>query len=96
DKLPTEEEVTDLKTLRDYLEKKQHPVIQRWTKEEAAAEAPQSGASAPAWSAAQAFTMPAGIPMMPPMQFGGGEGMKLVFKNAKITIDRIVLKGKEK
>ncbi|MCX9024719.1 MAG: CO dehydrogenase/CO-methylating acetyl-CoA synthase complex subunit beta, partial [Candidatus Methanoperedens sp.] len=98
DKIPTEEEVTDLKTLRDYLEKKQHPITQRWAKEEAAVEAaPQESASAaPAWSSmpAPAVTMPAGMPMMP--QFGGGEGMKLVFKNAKITIERIVLKGKEK
>jgi len=96
DKIPTEEEVTDLKTLRDYLEKKQHPIMQRWAKEAAAAEAAptESAAAAPAWSA-PAMTMPAGMPMMP-MQFGGGEGMKIVFKNAKITIDRIVLKGKEK
>ncbi|MDP2845708.1 MAG: hypothetical protein Q8N79_06510, partial [Candidatus Methanoperedens sp.] len=43
-----------------------------------------------------AMTMPAGMPMMPPMQFGGGEGVKLVFKNAKISIDRIVFKSKEK
>jgi CO dehydrogenase/acetyl-CoA synthase beta subunit len=42
------------------------------------------------------MNMPVGMPMMPPMQLGGGEGVKLVFKNAKITIDRIVLKGKEK
>ncbi len=98
DKISTEEEVTDLKALRDHLEKKQHPVMQRWAKEEAAA-APSEGsamaAAAPEWSA-PAMTMPAGMPMMQPMQFGGGEGMKIVFKNAKITIGRIVLKGKEK
>jgi CO dehydrogenase/acetyl-CoA synthase beta subunit len=40
------------------------------------------------------MSMPTGIPM--PMNFGGGGGVKLVFKNAKISIDRIVLKGKEK
>ncbi len=98
DKIPTEEDVTDLKTLRDYLEKKQHPITQRWTKEEAAAEvAPaETAEAAPAWSVpAPAMTMPVGMPMMP-MQFGGGEGVKLVFKNAKISIDRIVFKNKEK
>ncbi len=97
DKIPTEEEVSDLKTLRDYLEKKQHPITQRWVKEEAAAEAaPPEAASAPAWSVpVPAMTFPAGMPAMPQFQFGG-EGVKLVFKNAKITIDRIVLKGKEK
>ncbi len=98
DKIPTEEDVSDLKSLRDYLEKKQHPVTQRWTKEEAAAEAPAAAspeAQAPAWSIpAPAMTVPVGMPLMP-MQFGG-EGAKIVFRNAKITIDRIVLKGKEK
>ncbi|HEY9246296.1 MAG TPA: acetyl-CoA decarbonylase/synthase complex subunit beta, partial [Candidatus Methanoperedens sp.] len=98
DKIPTEDEVTDLKTLRDYLEKQQHPVMQRWTKEEAVAVPAEEAAvpEAAGWSMpAPSMTMPAGMPMMP-MQFGGGEGVKLTFKNAKITIDRIILKGKGK
>jgi acetyl-CoA decarbonylase/synthase complex subunit beta len=96
DKIPTEEEAGDLKTLRDYLEKKQHPITQRWAKEEAAVEAAAPEAvEAPVWSVPSGMTMPAGMPMIP-MQFGGGEGVKLVFKNAKITIDRVVLKSKEK
>jgi acetyl-CoA decarbonylase/synthase complex subunit beta len=98
DKIPTDEDVSDLKTLRDYLEKKQHPIIQRWAKEEAAVEAAPSESApalAPAWSVPSGMTMPAGMPMIP-MQFGGGEGVKLVFKNARITIDRVVLKSKEK
>ncbi|MCX9009612.1 MAG: CO dehydrogenase/CO-methylating acetyl-CoA synthase complex subunit beta [Candidatus Methanoperedens sp.] len=101
DKLPTEDDASDLKSLREYLEKKQHPVMQRWKKEEAAAEAVSSDgataeAAAPAWSVpAPAMNMPVGMPLMPPMALGG-EGVKIVLKNAKITIDRIVLKGKEK
>jgi len=56
DKVPTEDEVSDLKTLREFLEKKQHPVTQRWVKEEAAPEpAPEETAgmtgAVPAWSA---------------------------------------------
>ncbi len=86
DKIPTEEDVTDLKTLRDYLEKKQHPVVQRWKKEEASPEE-----AAPEWSA-PVMAMPMGMPALP--QLGGGEGVKFTFRNAKITIDRIVLKRK--
>jgi len=102
DKVPTEDEVNDLKTLRDFLEKKQHPVTQRWGKEEAAAEAASEeagsmAASAPGWSVpAPTMAMPPGMPAMPQMQFGTGEGVKITIKNAKITIDRIVLKRKEK
>ncbi len=102
DKVPTEDEVNDLKTLRDFLEKKQHPVTQRWGKEEAAAEAASEeagsmAASAPGWSVpASTMAMPPGMPVMPQMQFGAGEGVKITIKNAKITIDKIVLKRKEK
>jgi acetyl-CoA decarbonylase/synthase complex subunit beta len=93
----TEETVTDLKSLKENLEKSQHPITQRWTKEEAAPEAAvpvETVAAAPGWSV-PAMSMPAGMPMMP-MQFGGGEGVKLSFKNAKISIERIVFKNKEK
>jgi len=99
DKVPTEDDASDLKTLHDFLEKKQHPVTQRWAKEEAAAqsaseEAGSMAASAPGWSVPSPnMTMPQG---MPQMQFGGGEGVKIILKNAKISIDRIILKGKEK
>ncbi len=100
DKVPTEDDVSDLKALREFLEKKQHPVMERWKKEETISEAaPEEAvsmtAAAPPWSA-PAMPVPAGMPMMQPLQFGGGGGVKIVFKNAKITIDRIVLKGKEK
>lgn len=95
DRIPTDEDVSDLKTLRDYLEKKQHPITQRWAKEEAVEAVPSEAAEslAPAWSVPPAVTFPAGMPV--PVQFGG-EGVKLVFKNARITIDRVVLKSKEK
>jgi acetyl-CoA decarbonylase/synthase complex subunit beta len=102
DRVPTEDDVNDLKTLREFLEKKQHPVMQRWIKEEVSAEAvsEEAGimpASAPGWSVPMSnMTMPPGMLAMPQMQFGGGEGVKITLKNAKITIDRIVLKGKEK
>jgi acetyl-CoA decarbonylase/synthase complex subunit beta len=100
DKVPTEDDAGDLKALKEFLEKKQHPVMERWTKEETTSEAaPEETAgmtaAAPEWSA-PAMTMPAGMPAMPHMQFGGGGGVKIIFKNAKITIDRIILENKEK
>ncbi len=96
DKIPTEEDAADLKSLRDFLEKKQHPITQRWVKEETVAGAAPSEVSeaAPGFSLPSGMTFPTGMPAMMP-QFGG-EGVKLVFKNAKITIDRVVLRSKEK
>ncbi len=92
DKLPTEEDASDLNSLRDYLEKKQHPIVRRWKKEVSAPEAAPIEAVAQT-QAAQALQMPVGL-VSP--QFGSGEGVRIVFKNAKISIDRIVLKSKEK
>ncbi len=98
EKIPTEDEVGDLKTLKDYLEKNQHPIVQRWAKEEVKAAPSEAAAeAAPSWTM-PAMTLPPGLPSglpLPQFQFGG-EGVKLVFRNAKITIDRVVLKRKEK
>ena len=97
DKIPTEEDVTDLDSLKDFLKENQHPIVERWEKEEETKEAAPSAAAET--GVAPAFTMPAGMPdmsAMPAMNFGGGGGaVKVVLKNAKISIDRIILKGKE-
>ncbi len=99
DKIPTEEDVTDLDSLKTFLKENQHPIVERWEKEEETKEAAPVAGGAEASAAASGFTMPAGIPdmsAMQPMSFGGGDGVKVVLKNAKISIDRIILKGKDK
>jgi acetyl-CoA decarbonylase/synthase complex subunit beta len=88
DKIPTEEEVTDLNGLKSYLESKGHPVVERWAREEKPEEALKT--ITPEFP--QFPTMPA----LPPIPMAGGEGIKIVLKNAKVTIDRIIIKGKAK
>ncbi|MCX9013706.1 MAG: CO dehydrogenase/CO-methylating acetyl-CoA synthase complex subunit beta [Candidatus Methanoperedens sp.] len=104
DKIPTEEDVKDLDSLKSFLTKSKHPIVERWKKEEvkATVKSPSSAAKAGTGASAQAvpsFTMPVGMPdmpAMPAMNFGGGDGIKIILKNAKISIDRIILKGKDK
>lgn len=85
DKIPTEHEVSDLDSLKDFLEKHNHPVVERWVKEE------KEEMIKPIETMPISEKPPEKIPMLP-LQYN--EGIKVVLKNARITIDRIVLKGK--
>jgi len=84
DKIPTEKEVNDLDSLRDFLEKHNHPVVERWVKEEKEKKV----------EPADITPHPEKIPTPPPMPMQYSNGIKVILKNAKITIDRVVLKGK--
>lgn len=100
DKIPTEDDVTDIDSLKKFLTEKQHPIVERWEKEEETKEAaPSTPAETGAAQAAPVFAMPQGMPdmsAMPAMNFGGGGGgVKIVLKNAKISIDKIILKGND-
>lgn len=88
DKIPTEEEVTDLNGLKSYLESKSHPVVEKWIREEKPEEALKA--------ITPEFPQFPALPALPPIPIIGGEGIKIVLKNAKVTIDRIIIKGKAK
>ncbi len=95
DKIPTEEEANDIETLKKYLEEHNHPVTQRWKKEEK-----EEAKPAPTTPAIQ--TMPAlqttGIPSLAdiPTPAGGMGEIKITLRNARVTIDRIILGGSGK
>ncbi|MBU2559838.1 CO dehydrogenase/CO-methylating acetyl-CoA synthase complex subunit beta [archaeon] len=82
DKIATEEEATDLDSLKAFLKEKNHPVVARWK------EAVQ--ASADGGIAVSQFEMPvAGVPM-------AGGGMTIIFKNAKIYAEKVIIKRNDK
>ncbi|ADI73342.1 CO dehydrogenase/acetyl-CoA synthase complex, beta subunit [Methanohalobium evestigatum Z-7303] len=97
-KIPTEQDVGDISELETYLKETEHPVIERWSEEEeeeTEAEEEQSGQpeSAPSQYMTQ---MPASMPSAPswtPSASSGG--VKVTLKNAKVSIDRIIVKNKE-
>jgi acetyl-CoA decarbonylase/synthase complex subunit beta len=103
DKVATQDDVDDLDKLKQFLIDKEHPVVEKWpSKEEeekskpTEAKADEVGQVAPGQVAPGqgvfAPTMPLDIPSM---IGGGGEGIKVTLKNAKITIDKIIITNKK-
>ncbi|MCK5109426.1 MAG: acetyl-CoA decarbonylase/synthase complex subunit beta, partial [Methanosarcinales archaeon] len=98
----TEEDATDLDSLKAFLTEKNHPIVSEW-KEKEAAKKKEKGAKEPGVSAALApEVMPAGMPAMSlPAGFvgsgsvGSGGGVRLILKNAKITIGQVIVKQDE-
>ncbi len=97
DKVATEEDAQDIDTLKKFLTEKGHPIVERWSTEEEEPAEDESVAETRAIGMPQ-VGMPAFDPSMlqnlPPMT-GGGGGVKITLKNAKISIDKIILSNKE-
>ncbi|MBP2029814.1 acetyl-CoA decarbonylase/synthase complex subunit beta [Methanohalophilus levihalophilus] len=93
DKVATEEDVSDLETLKNFLKEKNHPIVEKWEAEEEeetseeVAEATPAAAAMPQMQA----TMPMTFPAMPQMS-GGMGGVKIILKNAKVSVDKIIIK----
>jgi len=99
--IATEEDATDLDSLKAFLIEKNHPIVSGWKEKEAAKKkekkkgTKESGVSA----AVAPEVMPVGMPAMAlPAGFvgsgsvGSGGGVRLILKNAKITIGQVIVK----
>ncbi|WP_407356611.1 CO dehydrogenase/CO-methylating acetyl-CoA synthase complex subunit beta [Methanolobus sp. WCC5] len=103
DKIATEEDATDVEGLRTFLKEKDHPILQRWVEEEEEVpeeeEAPQAAAqggfSAPQMMQMPANFMPAGSMPSMSMTGGGSGGVKIILKNAKVSIDKVLIKKQD-
>ncbi|MFA5364201.1 MAG: CO dehydrogenase/CO-methylating acetyl-CoA synthase complex subunit beta [Candidatus Bathyarchaeia archaeon] len=82
DKIATEEEAKTIDELKIFLEKQGHPVVKRWTAEEA-----EEAAEAAEGEEVAATTM---VPMSTATMSAGG--FKIIFKNAKIHAEKIIIK----
>jgi acetyl-CoA decarbonylase/synthase complex subunit beta len=81
DKLATEEEAKTIDELKEYLQNKDHPVVQRWTEDEAEEETEEAEGME---------TMGTMVPMSTATMSAGG--FKIIFKNAKIHAEKIIIK----
>jgi len=101
DKIATEEDVKDIEALRNFLKEKKHPIIERWVEEEAEEEvkeeAPaQAAAPLAGFAAPQMMQMPANfMPSAMPMMGGGSGGVRIILKNAKVTVDKIIIQKQD-
>lgn len=84
DAIATEEGATDLDSLKTFLIKHNHPIVAKW--EEKEAEREEEKPAVPAVPAAGV----SGIPVSVSAGYGGG--VRLILKNAKISIDRVIVK----
>jgi acetyl-CoA decarbonylase/synthase complex subunit beta len=96
-KIATEDDAKDIDSLRNFLTAKNHPILERWVEEEAEEEAeeevpakaqpaPQAGFAAP-----QMMQMPANFMPSMPMMGGGSGGVRIILKNAKVTVEKITI-----
>lgn len=93
DVIPTENDVSDIEELKRYLQDHNHPIIQRWVETGAAArleeeERAEEAAMVP--QTAQPFMVPG--QMMTTMPAAGGGGFQIIFKNAKIYAEKVIIK----
>ncbi|MCQ1537380.1 CO dehydrogenase/CO-methylating acetyl-CoA synthase complex subunit beta, partial [Methanosarcina sp. KYL-1] len=97
DMIATENDATDIESLKAFLQSKNHPVVANWAaaeeeEEEEEEEEVAAVAAAPMMMPAAGFQMPA----MPMVSGGSGSGIKLTFKNAKISIEKMIISEKKK
>jgi acetyl-CoA decarbonylase/synthase complex subunit beta len=96
DKVATEEDAQDLDALKEFLKEKDHPVVRNWGADEEEEVDDDEGSTGTS-TAMPAFGMPdpAMLQNIPPMIGGGSGGMKITLKNAKVSIDKVILSSKK-
>lgn len=96
DKVATQEDAQDLDTLKEFLKEKDHPVVKNWGADEDE-EVDEDEESTGTSTAMPAFGMPdpAMLQNIPPMTGGGSGGIKITLKNAKVSIDKVILSSKK-
>ncbi len=79
DKIATEDDVTDIAALKEFLKEKEHPVVERWVE------------TAPEAIEAQALEV---VPMSAPSGVGvpSGGTTTIILKNAKIHAEKVIIK----
>ncbi|MCS3924474.1 CO dehydrogenase/CO-methylating acetyl-CoA synthase complex subunit beta [Methanosalsum natronophilum] len=105
DKLPTEEEATDINSLESFLKDKNHPIIERWEseEEEGEGEVEDTSGMTQTQSPATGYQYQQNAGLVPPSQMNAPQpsynnsssGVKISFKNAKISIDKLIIRKKE-
>ena len=87
DKVPTENDVTTISELKSFLKEHNHPVVERWVELEEEAETQPAEAEEGYVSIPGEFT--AAIP-------SAGGGLEIIFKNAKIYAERMIIRRRGK
>ncbi len=97
DKIATEEETSDIESLKNFLSEKEHPIVVRWNEEEEENDVQETPSpQQQGYEAPQMMQMPSNfMPSIPMGSSGGSAGMKIILKNAKVSIEKIIIKKDE-
>ncbi|MBD3196530.1 MAG: CO dehydrogenase/CO-methylating acetyl-CoA synthase complex subunit beta [Candidatus Lokiarchaeota archaeon] len=85
DKIATEQDVSDINELKQWLEEKEHPVVQTWVEEE------EEEYEEDEWESEGAM-VPMGTQTMTVPGVGGAGGFKIILKNCKIHAEAVIIK----
>jgi len=94
DIIPTENDVANIDELKTYLKDHNHPIAKRWVETGAAArleEEERLEEAAPMAQQTQPFMMPGQMMTTVPAA-GGAPGFQIIFKNAKIYAEKVIIK----
>lgn len=89
DKIPTENDVSSIEELKTYLEDHTHPVVERWAELGAAARLEEEERADAETGLAVPGQMVATVP-------GVGGGLQIIFKNARIYAEKVIIKRIDK
>ncbi|MCS4541919.1 MAG: CO dehydrogenase/CO-methylating acetyl-CoA synthase complex subunit beta [Euryarchaeota archaeon] len=96
DKIATEETAPDLKALKEFLQKVNHPITERW-KEKVPAAVPQMAEVVEAKNEAKASERPEVVApvALPTAMVPAAGGIKIILKNAKIYAEKVIIVRRE-
>ena len=86
--IPTESDVADLDQLKSWLTEKNHPIVERWSKEPEVAPAETGEITVPILELPASAIPIQGIP--------SGMGFTIILKNAKIKAEKMIIKAEKR
>ncbi|MFW9847557.1 MAG: CO dehydrogenase/CO-methylating acetyl-CoA synthase complex subunit beta [Candidatus Thorarchaeota archaeon] len=90
DKISTESDAMTIADLKTFLKEKNHPVVERWVELEE--EEDEAAYSAEMATSSEGYMVPGDLTAM----VGGvGGGIEIIFKNAKIHAERVIIRRKD-
>jgi acetyl-CoA decarbonylase/synthase complex subunit beta len=90
-KIATENDVSDMNELREWLQEVNHPIVETWVEEEEEEEEYEEE-----WAAGEGAMIPAGTQTMTIPGVGGIGGFKIILKNCKVHADEIIIRRLDK
>jgi acetyl-CoA decarbonylase/synthase complex subunit beta len=95
DKIPTDAEANSINEIKTFLQENEHPILERLSIEEEISEVPVEEEEEEEYSQTDMEAVPiAPVAYAPELSMPTSGGMKIIFKNAKIYAEKVIIKRK--